>query len=203
MSYPLPFSETHRDCLQEVANVAMGAAGESLAEYAGGFVELPIPVIRYLAPKHLYEGLMEQHGQCNVSAAVQSFAGDTGTAYAMVVISDEALKALAVARKLELTDSESEQNLVCALTATVTETCLAMLAELSGRSFTYEPLFIAGMHEPLTNLHLDDLVSLDYVTSVEIAYTLENSPIACDLMLLFPETLNQPLLDLLDQILAQ
>ncbi|MBB3167811.1 hypothetical protein [Simiduia aestuariiviva] len=203
MSYPLPFSETHRDCLQEVANVAMGAAAESLADYVGGFVELPIPVIRYLAPNQLYEGLIEQHGECQVSAGVQAFAGENGAAYAMVVVSDESLLALAKARQLTLDDLEVEQNLVRALTATITETCLTMMAELSGREFTFEPLFIAGMHEPLANLHLDDLVSLDFVTSVEICYTLENSPFACDLLLLFPETLNQPLLDLLDQILAQ
>lgn len=203
MSHPLPFSETHRDCLQEVVNIAMGAAAEELAAYTGGFVELPIPVIHYVEPSHIYEGLVAQHGECQVSAAVQSFAGEHGAAYAMVVVDDASLQDLAARRGLTLAGDEAERDLVKSLTATITETCLSMFTDLSGRAFSYEPLFVAGMHQPLAQLHLDDLVSLDFVTSVEISYCLEDSPFKCDLLLLFPETLNQPLLELLDQILAQ
>ncbi|BFM12330.1 hypothetical protein R50072_24830 [Simiduia litorea] len=203
MSYPLPFSETHRDCLQEVANIAMGAAGESLADYCGGFVELPIPVIRYIEPSKLSETVVSLQGAQRVSACAQSFATEMGMAYAMVVVADDDLATLAQARGLPLENNEQEQNLLKALTGVICDTCLASLAEIAERRFKVEPVFVVAVHEPLEALQLDDLVSVDFVTSVEINYQLEASDFNCDLLLLFPETLNQPLLDLLDQILLQ
>ncbi|MDN3640450.1 hypothetical protein QWY82_16765 [Simiduia curdlanivorans] len=203
MSHPLPFSETYRDCLQELANIAMGAAGESLAAYCGGFVELPIPVIRYIEPAKLSESVASLQGAQRVSACAQSFATEMGLAYAMVVVADNDLATLAEARAITLDSSEQEQNLLKSLTGVICDTCLASLAEMAERSFKIEPVFVVAMHQPLDALQLDDLVSVDFVTSVEINYQLEGSDFNCDLLLLFPETLNQPLLDLLDQILLQ
>lgn len=202
MSFDLPFSETHRDCLQELTNVAMGAAGESLAAYTGAFVELPVPVIRYVATAALYEGMPHLQDATRVSGAAQCFNTDKGFAYAMVVVADEALADLAILRGLALDSEEKERNLLTSLTSVICETCIAMLGELAGRELALEPVFVASMHKDLQALSLDDLVSVDFVTSIEIPYRLENHPFKCDLLLLFPESLNQPLLELLDQVLA-
>ena len=202
MSFDLPFSEAHRDCLQELTNVAMGAAGESLAAYTGAFVELPVPVIRCVAPGALYEGMAHLQDAHRVSGAVQSFASDKGAAYAMVVVADEALADLAILRGIALDDPEKERNLLTSLTSVICETCIATLAELAGREYNLEPAFVVAMHEELQALYLDDLVSVETVTAIEIPYRLENHPFKCDLLLLFPENINQPLLDLLDQMLA-
>lgn len=202
MSLPLPFSETYRDCLQEIANVAMGAAGESLAAYCGTFVELPIPVIRYIETRRLSESVLSLNAAKNVSACAQPFATEMGLAYAMVVVADEGLELLAEMRSLPVETDQQEQDLLKALTAVICDTCLSTLAEIAERSFVYDSLFVAAMHQPLDALHLDDLASVDFVTTVEINYQLEGSSFNCDLLLLFPETLNQPLLDLLDRILS-
>lgn len=202
MSYSLPFSETHRDCLQEVANIAMGAAGESLAAYAGEFVRLPIPVIRYIETGNLVETVSSLAGASSVSACAQAFTLSSGVAYAMVVVADDSLTDLARLRSLALDTTEQQIDLLTSLAGVICSTCLAMLAELGGREFTVEPSFVTAMHQPLSELQLDDLVAVDFVTSVEINYQLENSDFNCDLLLLFPETLNQPLLDFLDHILA-
>lgn len=202
MSYPLPFSENHRDCLQELANVAMGAAGESLAEYTGAFVELPIPEIRYIAPAQLRESLASLPGTARVSAGVQAFSANAGPLYAMVVVADEALAELAILRGLAPDGPDAERSLLSALTGVICDTCLNTLAELTGRPVQTEPAFICAEQVPLAQLVLDDLVSVDYLTSIEITYRLENNPFLCDLLLLFPEATNPALTQLLDEVLG-
>ena len=41
-----PYTEDQNDALQEVVNIAMGQAGDSLARILGNFVELSVPRIR-------------------------------------------------------------------------------------------------------------------------------------------------------------
>lgn len=202
MSYPLPFTETQRDCLQELANVAMGAAGESLANYTGKFVELPIPEIRYLAPAQLYQSLASLSASESVSACVQAFSANTGPAFAMVVVGDDALAELAVLRGLTLDSIDAERSLLTALTGVICETCLDTLAALTERPVQAEPAFLCAEHLPVQALALTDLVSVDYLTSIEITYRLENNPFLCDLLLLFPEALNPALTQLLDELLG-
>lgn len=202
MSFDLPFSEAQRDCMQELVNVAMGAAGESLAEYTGAFVELPVPDIRCVAPGALYEGMPHLQNAASVSGAVQSFSTDGGTAYALVVVADEALADLAILRGLAIDEPEKERDLLVSLTHVICDTCLATLAEITERDFATEPVFVTAMHQPLQVLFLDDLVAVDSVTAIEVPYQVENHPFKCDLLLLFPETIYPALQHLLDQAMS-
>ncbi len=45
---PKQYSEDQRDCLQEIVNVAMGQAGDSLARLLEVFVTLSVPKIQTL-----------------------------------------------------------------------------------------------------------------------------------------------------------
>ena len=53
----LALTEDQRDCLQEVVNVAMGQAGDSLARFLEVFIHLSVPRIRLVARQELNDEL--------------------------------------------------------------------------------------------------------------------------------------------------
>lgn len=108
MSEPLPISEEQRDAMQEICNVAMGAAAESLALFSGVFVELPIPKIRFVKHEAVVEALAGLRGGGRVSAVMQSFAmGETENNQALVAITEMGLKDLAQQRDVALQSSDN------------------------------------------------------------------------------------------------
>ena len=53
MNRTLALSEDQRDCLQEVVNVAMGQAGDSLARFLEVFIQLSVPRIQQIGRAHV------------------------------------------------------------------------------------------------------------------------------------------------------
>ena len=54
-----PYTEDQNDALQEVVNIAMGQAGDSLARILGNFVELSVPRIRLVTVKDVIKTVMD------------------------------------------------------------------------------------------------------------------------------------------------
>ena len=64
----LALTEDQRDCLQEVVNVAMGQAGDSLARFLEVFIHLSVPRIRQVARRTV----------CRPLALTRRIAGEKG-----------------------------------------------------------------------------------------------------------------------------
>lgn len=208
MSQPLPLSEEHRDCLQEVCNIAMGAAGESLANFAQVFVNLSIPKIRYIDPKEIPESLSSLQGEYNVSGVVQSFTlyGEETLngeeAFALVVITEPSFQDLSATAGRVLNSQADAENLLKELSATINRTCLPRLAELMETQLDYSEPDIFAHNIALSDLRLYDIAGWDHVVSIEINYHLENHPFNCDLLLLLPDDMVERLRDALELLLA-
>jgi len=78
----LTLSADLRDCYQEIANVAMGRAGDLLARLLNVFVELPIPNVNFIEVSELRMALKDVEANESTSGICQGFisAGISGEA---------------------------------------------------------------------------------------------------------------------------
>ncbi|BFM17199.1 hypothetical protein R50073_33820 [Maricurvus nonylphenolicus] len=203
MSLPLPFTEDQRDALQEVINVAMGAAGESLAAFAEVFVQLPIPVIRYIEPGDLKSALSAVDEGEKVSVVAQRFSSDANEGFALVAITESSFRDLSEFTGREVTNDTVAAELLTDLSATIATTCLNRLSEMAEVPMTpAESPEVVTLHSPLNEFSFADILGWDAVVSAEINYHLENHPFNCDLVLLFPESGVEDMKMRLDALLA-
>ena len=206
---PLPLSEDQRDCLQEIANVAMGAAGESLAGLTKSFVELSIPVIRAIRPAQIPMALRslangDEGGQetgKKVSAVAQAFRTSATDGYALVVITEPSFNDLARASGRNIDSDAVAAELLLELASTINNTCLPGLAETLESAVEIDDPEVLSLHVDLADLHFDTISTWERAVSVEINYHLEQHPFNCDLLLLYPEAAIDNLRQALDRLL--
>lgn len=201
MTLPLPFSEDQRDCLQEVSNIAMGAAGESLAKFTKAFVQLSIPVIRYIEPRDIPLALSSLKVGEKISAVVHPFRANKCEAYALVVITESSFNDLSVFSGRSIENDQVVAELLMELAKTINETCLQRLAETLDSDIEIDEPDVLSLHVDLDELRFHDIAGWDSVVSVEINYHLENHPFNCDLLLLFPDLAVDELTDAMDALL--
>jgi len=212
MSLALPINEDQRDCLQELTNVAMGAAAESLANFTGTFVNLPIPKILCIDSTRFIESLGQVEGYESLSSVSQLFKISGLDCYAMIVINDESINDLARFTGRSLLNDDKVNNgkvnddkvkaLLHDLCSTINKTCLDRFGEMiEGKLEVDEPPKVNDLHVPLESIHIDSLSYSEKLLSVEINYHIENQPFNCDLLLLFPEDSLDELISVLDELM--
>jgi len=193
MSEQLALTEDQRDCLQEVVNVAMGQAGDSLARFLEVFIHLSVPRIRLVAKEDLgteLEGLVGGVGS-KVSGVSQGFYhiedGKGIRGEAIVVFNDTSFKELAdlLAYDEELTDA-AEKELLMDVTNVLNGACLNGIGEQIETELAYSPPTILGQHVPISDLLEHEKLSWGHALLVEISYTLEDRSFNCTMFLLMP-----------------
>ncbi len=184
MPYSAPFTEDQRDCLQELTNVAMGAAGESLAAFTNTFVTLSIPVIRAFQPNEISVGLKSLETGENVSAVVQPFQLGNIECYALVVITESSFSDLAQFTGRWVDNETVAGELLSDMAKTLNGTCLPGMGEMMDLPVSVETADVIALNTPLDELQLQDIAGWDKAISIEINYHLEDHPFNCDLLLL-------------------
>lgn len=203
MSDTLPITEDQRDCLQEVSNVAMGAAAEALAAFSKVFVELSIPQIRYIKPEALPEALASLQGGDLISGVVQEYKIGSLQAYALTMITEPSFQDLSQQTGLPMTSDDDAIALLTRLSETINDICLPGLAEQFGG---VEVEFVgkakvAALHQPLAEVTLGEINQWPHVLTTEINYHLEGHPFNCDLLLVTPDSSLSQLAPALDSLL--
>ena len=202
MTAPLPLSEEQRDCLQEVCNVAMGAAGESLANFTNVFVNLSIPKIRYIDPQEIPASLQSLGGEHSVSGVVQAFQMNGEEGFSLVVITEPSFTDLSTTAGRDLNNRADAEALLKDLCLTINRTCLPRLAEMMATQVLVQEPQIFAHQIPLAALRLHDITGWQQLLSIEINYHLENHSFNCDLLLLLPKAMVERLADALESLLA-
>lgn len=200
MNLALPLSEDQRDCLQELTNVAIGAAAESLAELTNHFITLPIPQIRFVNTQNLLESF-EQINTIELSTVVkQSCCVGEFDCLALLVVGDSSVQALADSVDPILAD-KNESDLIEMLYTTISDTCFDRLSEVLEVDIIQRDIEVPLRHAELKQIDMHDLIDTDKSISVEIDYHSESKPFNCHLMLVFPEHAITPLALSLDRLL--
>lgn len=176
------------DRIQEIANVAMGRAGDLLARLLGAFVKLPGPKVRMIEGRDLHMRLSAIEASTAVSAVCQGFIGAGIAGEAMLTFSESSFADIATLMRHEgEIDDNAELELLMDISNILIGACLKGIADQLDISFSQGHPIILGRHVNISELLDYDTSRWNRTLAIEIEYRIENRNIDCDLMLLFSE----------------
>ncbi|MCW8884227.1 MAG: chemotaxis protein CheC [Motiliproteus sp.] len=201
------FSEDQRDCLQEICNIAMGQAADSLARLLERFITLSVPAIRFISSDNLDAELNQLIGASTVSAVRQGFFsahGDQGLrGESIIVFSETDLAGLAELTALEdePANEMEEEELLLDIANVLCGACLNGIAAQLEQELGYSAPSMIGVNIPLRTLVNHRQVTWDQALSIKIGYSLESHSFQCDMLLLLPTSSVDELKRILDLFL--
>ncbi len=189
MSLALPLNEEQRDCLQELTNVAIGAAAESLAKLLCRFITLPIPLIRFVDTSELLHSFRQIEQNIPSSLISQHCRVGELHCHALVVVSDDSIEELAGCVDVEMLQPcfGDHEVLLENLFTTISDTCFERLSEILEQPIHREALGVLGCHVQPASIDMQKFIDTDKAVAIEIYYHTEDHPFNCHLILLFPE----------------
>jgi chemotaxis protein CheY-P-specific phosphatase CheC/DNA-binding NarL/FixJ family response regulator len=194
----LTLSSELRDCYQEIANVAMGRAGDFLARLLDVFVELPIPNVNFIEVSELRMALKDVEANESTSGICQGFISAGISGEALLILNDSSFKDVASLMNYQYNEDEgTELELLMDLANLLIGACLKGISEQLDISFSQGHPIVLGQHRKISELVANNVNKWKKTLAIEISYSIENYSIKCDLLLLFTEksmkTLNNKL----------
>ncbi len=192
-----------RDCYQEIANVAMGRAGDLLARLLDVFVVLPIPNVNLIEVSELSMALSAVESHESTSGICQGFIGAGISGEALLILNDSSFSDVASLMNYNYEVNETtELELLMDLANVLIGACLNGISEQLDMSFSQGHPVVLGQHRKISELISHNSTRWKRTLAIEISYSIENYPIKCDLLFLFTEdsmkTLNNKISYLLD-----
>ncbi len=184
----LVLNEELRDVYQEVTNVAMGQAADSLARLLDVFVVLPIPNVNILEAGELQMALQSASDNESVSAVCQGFIGKGVAGEALLIFNDSSFHDIAKLMKYEgEIDDAVQLELEMDIASILIGAFLNGLAEQLDMSFSQGHPVVLGQHCDISDLISANSTRWNKVLTLEINYTIKDHNINCDLLLLFSD----------------
>jgi chemotaxis protein CheY-P-specific phosphatase CheC len=201
MGFTLPLNENQRDCLQELSNVAMGAAAESLAKLTQRFVHLPIPIIRCVATSELVSSFDQIAKHLPASVISQNCTIGELPFRGLMIVGDASIETLAADVERTLVTEEENEELLHELFDTITHRCFEQLGEMFEMLIERQGVVIQACHILPELFDMKSIITTSTSNAVEINYKIESNNIDCHLLLLFPDNIFKKLADQLDILL--
>lgn len=177
-----------RDCYQEVANVAMGRAGDLLARLLDVFVELPIPNVNFIEVSELRMALRDVEANESTSGICQGFISAGISGEALLILNDSSFKDVASLLNYQYDEDQgTELELLMDLANVLIGACLKGISEQLDIDFSQGHPVVLGQHRKISELIANNASKWKKTLAIEISYSIENYPIKCDLLLLFTE----------------
>jgi chemotaxis protein CheY-P-specific phosphatase CheC/ActR/RegA family two-component response regulator len=199
----ITLSADMRDCYQEIANVAMGRAGDLLARLLNVFVKLPIPNVNFIEVSELRMALKDIENHDSTSGVCQGFISAGISGEALLILNDSSFKDVASLMNYQYdADMGTELELLMDLANVLIGACLKGVSEQLDIQFSQGHPEVLGQHRKISDLIANNANKWKKTLAIEISYSIENYPVKCDLLLLFTEksmkTLNNKLAYLID-----
>ena len=178
----------HGDAYQEIANIAMGRAGDLLARLLGAFVKLPVPKVSMLKIPDLKGLLASVDEDDAITAVCQGFVGAGIAGEAFLVFNKSSFQDIAELLKYDGELNEQvELELLVDVSGILIAACLNGIADQLDIGFSQGQPTILGRDEKVGKLIEQNVSHWNEILSIEIEYAIENKNIHCDLLLLFTE----------------
>jgi chemotaxis protein CheY-P-specific phosphatase CheC/FixJ family two-component response regulator len=192
-----------RDCYQEIANVAMGRAGDLLARLLNVFVKLPIPNVNLIEVSELSMALKAVESNESISGICQGFIAGGISGEALLILNDSSFQDIASLMDYQQNvDERAELELLMDISNVLIGACLKGISEQLDLPFSQGHPVVLGQHCNISDLVAQNLSKWRKTLAIEISYGIENYAIKCDLLLLFTEnsmvTLNNKVAYLLE-----
>jgi chemotaxis protein CheY-P-specific phosphatase CheC/DNA-binding NarL/FixJ family response regulator len=184
----LTLSSDLRDCYQEIANVAMGRAGDLLARLLKVFVKLPIPNVNFIEVSELRMALKAVEVNESTSGVCQGFISAGISGEALLILNDSSFKDVASLMGYHYQeDKGTELELLMDLANVLIGACLKGVSEQLELDFSQGHPVVLGQHRKISELIANNVDKWKKTLAIEMSYSIENYPIKCDLLLLFTE----------------
>lgn len=177
-------SEDQRDALQEITNIGMGRAGDSMARIFDEFVELSVPRIMIVEGLQIPQKIAEMVGCKDVSGVRQAFHGQL-RGEALVIYNHQHCNQLAELFGYE-PDSAlgSGGELLLDVANVLVGACLGGMAEQFQVGIGFSPPSLMGEHGAVTTLLRADDIETEQALFVEVNFKLERHSFSCHLIIL-------------------
>ncbi|MCV2884655.1 response regulator [Aestuariibacter sp. AA17] len=177
------------DAFREMANVAMGQAGEKLAQLLGEFIDLPIPNVNLIETPELHMAIAEVKSNDSVSAVSQGFISAGINGEALLIFNDANTSSMIELLKYQLTAANQELELEALLDVSniLIGACLNALSDQLYVKFSHTHPIVLGRHCDLDELLSRNVSRWNKVLAIEIGYAIKSHGIQFDLLLLFPD----------------
>jgi len=198
------FNEDRRDALQEVVNIAMGQAGDSLAKLFDTFVELSIPKLHLCDVSDLNQALSVHYADSEkLTILRQPFSGELrGEGIALFNKSGVDELAGLMGYEGEVT-SNNEREMLLDVCSILVGACLNGIATQLGMAISFTAPTIISANTTVEDFFKPDSIKWYYAMAMEIRLTLEQYAFDCNVLLFMSEDSFQPLVQKLDQMLDE
>jgi chemotaxis protein CheY-P-specific phosphatase CheC/DNA-binding NarL/FixJ family response regulator len=197
-----PLDADLRDCYQEIANIAMGRAGDLLARLLNVFVNLPIPNVNLIEVSELSMALSAVENNESTSGVCQGFISAGVSGEALLILSDSSFQDVAALMNYQnKLDKGTELELLMDMANLLIGACLSGISEQLDTAFSQGHPVVLGQHRKISELIASNDKKWRRTLAIEISYGIENYPIKCDLLLLFTEKSMKTLNDKISYLL--
>ena len=198
------FNEDRRDALQEVVNIAMGQAGDSLAKLFDTFVELSIPEFHLCDVTELHQEISATIADGEkLTILRQPYSGQL-RGEGLALFNNSGVNELAGLMGYEgevTTNNEREMLLdVCSI---LMGACLNGIASQLNMAVNYTAPTIISTNTTVPKFFKSGALKWRYAMIMEICLTLEQYAFKSNLLLFLSEDSFQPLIYKLDQLLDE
>lgn len=193
-NYRLPTLK-RRDVYMEVANLSIGQAAASLACHFNVFVNLPLPNVNLFEPSELHMTMRHLIANKNISGVCQGFNGEGISGESLILLSDSSineLKNLMNYPHFENVDMELE--LLMDISNLLVSAFLQGLGEQAGVRFLQSCPQLLGHGISIDQLIESTASRWQKILTFEVSYSIENTSIKCEMLLMFIAD-SLPLLD--------
>lgn len=180
-------SEDQRDALQEITNIGMGRAGDSIARVFNEFVELSVPRIQTVEGQGICTKITEIVGDKDVSGVRQAFHGCL-RGEVLVIYDHQHCDQLAGLLGYQTDGAEaSNTELLLDVTNVLVGACLGGMAEQLQVDMGFSAPSLMGDHGPVSSLLQAEQITTEYALFVEVNFTLERHSFHCNLIILMSD----------------
>lgn len=202
------FSEDEQDCLQEICNIGMGQAGESLSVLFEQYVTLSIPAIEIISVENLTQSLKRLIPAEKISAVRQGFythvTDPNFCGESITIFSDTDFGSLSQLLDLdEEFSTEIEQEMILEISNIINGACLSGIAEQLSERFFNTPPSILGQSIRVEDLLQKEQLPWEHALSIKIQYSVEKQSFQCDLLLLMPDFALKYLQSILNRLIDE
>ena len=188
---PDEISNTEKlDAFRELTNLALGKAGERLADTLGKFIELPVPSIAIVHTNELAFTLDSIRSENQVSALSKGFVSMELSGEAFIFFDDANIDAFRrlLGRQYDV-GTVDELEVLMDISNIMIGAILGTIAEQLSISFVHNSPTILGVHDDLSEIIKSSITRWDKVLVVEIDYKVSDEETTnFELLLVIPNT---------------
>lgn len=196
------YTEDQNDALQEVVNIAMGQAGDSLARILGHFVELSVPRIRLVTTQDVITtvtGMVDTNAE--ISAVRQAFSNSL-RGEAIVVFAQAGADDLADLMGYDTDlDQSAEQELLLEVSNLLVGAIITGISETLETELSFSAPSLMAEREPLDRVLVPEQLSWSHALLMEVNFTVEGRDFRCHMLMFMTEETIDSLRGILDEFM--